>query len=81
LTSEFPKGAVVIEHAHCVGGQFKDHHFWMASINGEVEDYNYKQNLINDAKREGKQWVVLRRHKNGTKSIVKQSVVVSNDKR
>ena len=63
-------GKVVIEYPFDVGGQLKDRYMWMATIDGQVEDYHLKNILIKQAEKNGKQWVVLRRHRDGTKSII-----------
>ena len=73
-------GTVVIEYPFDVGGQLKDRWMWMATIDGEVENYNPKKALIAEAEKEGKAWVVLRRHKDGTKSIIERSPIPPTDK-
>ena len=63
---------VVIEYPLDVGGHFKDR-LWMATIKNEVEDYNSKDNLIQMAKEMKKDWIVLRRHRGGGKSIIEKN--------
>ena len=67
---DLPKGTLIIEYAHQWGGQFQDNKFWCGRIEQEVWDYHTKETLIEQAKKEGMSWVVLRYHKGGGKSIV-----------
>lgn len=72
------KDLVVIEYAHRSGGSFSDTKFWMATINYEVEDYHTKGTLIIQAEEMGRDWIVLRHHKNVTRSIVQSSLNLNN---
>ena len=63
-------GLATIQHDHTVGGQVKDRRMWVAILDGQVFDYNLKEVLKRDLESEGHDWQVLRRHKDGTKSIV-----------
>jgi len=65
-----PEGTLIIEYAHSWGGSFHDKKFWCGRIGQEVYDYHTKDHLINDAKRKGMNWVVLRYHKDGRVSIM-----------
>lgn len=54
------------------GGQIKDRRLWMAQEeNGDV-DYGTKEYLKAEAEKEGKDWQVERRHKNGNISIIER---------
>lgn len=61
---------VVIRYPFSWGGQIKDKKFWEAQIDGEIWDYDSKENLIEKAIKEGFSWEVLRYHRNGKISIV-----------
>ena len=66
-------GEVRIEHAHRVGGHIGDRHLWMATINGEVEDYNSKDALIRQAEKASLSWYVVRHHRAGGETVVAES--------
>ena len=78
MESTIPKGTMIIEYAHSWGGQFQDKKFWCGRINGEVEDWQTKNELIEEAKEMKIEWAVLKYHKDGRISIVESS---SNIKR
>ena len=61
-----------IEYPFNVGGMIADRAMWMATENGEVVDYHKKGHLIAMAKKEGKPYQVIRRHRDGTESIVQE---------
>ena len=66
------RNVAIIEYPFNVGGQLADRFMWMMTINGEVEDYHKKENLINQAKEMGINWIVIRRHKDGTLTIMQK---------
>jgi hypothetical protein len=58
-------GKTIISHNTSWGGAFADHKHWMAERDGEVWDYGSLQFLIDDAIKDGFDFVVLRVHRNG----------------
>ena len=70
---KYGKDVVIIEYVHRWGGSFQDTCFWMATINGEVEDYHLKEVLIKEAEKNNRKWVVLRHHRDKTSSIAESS--------
>jgi hypothetical protein len=66
-------GVVRIEHVHRWAGQLADRHLWMATIDGEVDDYARKDALIRQAEKEGREWYVVRHHQGGGESVVLRS--------
>ena len=72
----FAKDTIVIYYPFSWGGQFQDKKFWVATLNGDAEDYHLKEALIEDAKKNKREWVVLKYHRKvkGCKiSIAKKS--------
>jgi hypothetical protein len=68
------KGKVIVWYPFNLGGQIKDRWMWCAELNGQVEDYDDKQVLINNALDLGLNVVVLTLHRDGnvtTKDIVR----------
>ena len=65
------KGKVIVWYPFNVGGQLLDRWMWMSEKDGEVIDYHRKDVLIKQALDGGEQVVVLRKHKNGTYSVIK----------
>lgn len=61
---------VIISYPFRWGGQLKDRWMWMAELNGEVRDYDSREALVEDAIREGIEYVVLRVHRNADISIL-----------
>lgn len=59
-------GKLIISYPFSCGGHLKDRMFWMAELNGEVEDYHRKDALIKEAIDRGLDYVVLRVHRDGT---------------
>ena len=59
-------GKVIISYPMKWGGHFKDAGAWMAELNGQIEDYGAKDQLIKDALANGLDYVVLRVHRNFT---------------
>ncbi len=72
---EFKENTMIIEYPHRWGGQFEDKRCWMSRKQGtsEVDDWHSVSHLIKNAEEDGFEWVVLRNHKDGTKSIIKKS--------
>ena len=70
---KYGRDVVIIEYVHRWGGQFQDTRFWMATINGDVEDYHLKEVLIKEATKRNRKWVVLRHHRDKTSSIIECS--------
>jgi len=60
---KFEKDTIVIYYPFRWGGQFVDKKFWVAELNGEADDYHTKGTLIANAKRDKKEWVVLKYHR------------------
>ena len=73
VMKEYGEDVVIIEYPMRWGGQFKDKTFWMATINGDVEDYHLPEILIEDAEKHNRKWVMLKHHKNGTSSVFRHS--------
>lgn len=67
------KKHVVIEHVHRWGGQIRDRHLWLGTIDGEVWDWHIKESLIKNAELSGYTWEVRRHHRNGKTSVIKRS--------
>ena len=69
------KKDVVFIYYEWWGGQPHDRLFWTATLNGEIIDYHTKEELIRQAERMHKKWIVLRYHKKqrGKVSIVQKS--------
>ena len=65
------KGKVIVWYPFNVGGQLADRWMWMSEKDGEVIDYHRKDILIEQALKDGDEVVVLRKHKNGTFSVIK----------
>ena len=61
------RNIAIIEYPFNVGGQLADRWMWMMTINGEVEDYHKKENLIKQAEEKGINWIVIRRHESRNK--------------
>ena len=59
---------VIISYPNAWGGQIPDRWMWMGELDGEVWDYDTKAHLIAKAIESGKEYIVLRVHKNGTVS-------------
>ena len=55
----------IISHNTSWGVSFKDHRYWMAEFNGQVDDYATKKQLITDAIKHNLPYVVLCIHRNG----------------
>lgn len=51
---------VIISYPFRWGGQLKDRWMWMGELNGEVWDYNTKEDLIANAVKSGLGYVILR---------------------
>ena len=66
-------GTATINYPFLVGGQIADRHLWMATIDGEVYDYDTKASLKAKLDAAGVAWVVERRHRDGSVSIVETS--------
>lgn len=66
---KFLTDAMIIHYPHKWGGHFSDKKFWCAIINGQLEDYHLKEELILQAKEANKKWLLLTYHKNNTISI------------
>lgn len=64
------KGKVIVWYPFTVGGQLADRWMWMSEKDGEVIDYHRKDVLIEQALAGGEEVVVLRKHKNGTYSVM-----------
>ena len=62
---------IILSYPFAWGGQLADRWMWMAELNGEVWDYNAKDALIADALGSGYPVVILRVHRNGTVSVVR----------
>ena len=66
-------GTATITYLFNVGGQIADKQLWMATIDGEVYDYDTKDNLKSKLINEGFAWVVEHRHRDGSVSIIETS--------
>lgn len=64
------KGKVIVWYPFTVGGQLADRWMWMSEKDGDVIDYQRKDVLIEQALAGGDEVVVLRKHKNGTFSVM-----------
>jgi len=51
----------------------RDRHWWMATVDGGVWDYNTIKALKKSLESEGHEWVVYRMHRKGGMSIVEKS--------
>jgi hypothetical protein len=71
---------VIISYPFSWGGQLKDRWMWLAEFNGEVLDYDSRDGLIKDAKKDGLDYVVLRVHKNFSIDVVESSKPLANKK-
>lgn len=69
---DFP-GVAVIFYEFRQGGQLADNWMWTMLIDGELEDYDKKEQLIKQCDTVNREWVVLKKHKDGSTSIVNQS--------
>lgn len=56
-----PKDVVIIYYQWWAGNSNRG--MWTSELNGEVMDYHKKQHLINDAEKNGREWMVIRYHK------------------
>jgi hypothetical protein len=78
--SKYPD-LVIISYPFRWGGQLKDRRMWMAEYQGEVLDYDTKDNLIADAIQHGRGYVVLRVSRNfqATQQCIKSDVCNASD--
>jgi hypothetical protein len=67
----FPS-TIMISYQMAWGGAFSDRHFWTGEIDGQVDDYGRKKQLIADAVRRNLPYVVLRVHRDGSASAVER---------
>lgn len=67
------ENVMLIRYVHAWGGQIADRKWWEGTINGEIEDWNSVEQLINKAQNKNIPWVVLRYHKNGKVSCINKS--------
>ncbi|HSH50151.1 MAG TPA: hypothetical protein VK982_00350 [Bacteroidales bacterium] len=66
---------VRIEYEHCRAANAHMHRKWWTGYftdTGEGYDYNTKESLIEDCKKEGYEYEVIRHHRNGTTSVVER---------
>lgn len=64
------KPTIVISYPLRQGGSVRDSGLWMGTLNGEVWDYNPKDELKAAAKKHGFAWVVMRRRQRDARFIV-----------
>jgi hypothetical protein len=62
------KGRVIIWYPFSLGGQLADRWMWCAEKNGDVIDYDKRDNLISDALAAHEEVVVFTCHRNGSVS-------------
>lgn len=67
------KTVAIIQYEHNVGGQIADRWMWLATVDGEVYDYNRKDVLKRDLEKDGYAWQVIRKHRNGSKTVIERS--------
>jgi hypothetical protein len=67
------RDVVVIISEYRIARDVLKPNMWTAKLNGEVLDYHSQKVLIEHAERDGRKWVVLRSHKDGSYTIIKQS--------
>lgn len=65
---------LIIIHHHSLGGQIADRMFWTGIIEGETDvwDYGLRHQLEKQALDCGMGYKVIRMHRNGKRSIIKQ---------
>ena len=51
--------ALIINYPHQWGGSFHERRYWQGTINGELEDWDSKQNLIKYAKSNGLSYIKM----------------------
>ena len=81
LENMLGKDIVIISYPSAWGGQFTERKCWMATKNGEVDDYSLKKHLIKDAEEHKEKWVVIRYHKNGKISITATNIKIVSVKK
>lgn len=68
--------AMIISYPHNWGGQFQDKKFWCGTINGGVEDWHLKEELVSQAEELGINWFLLTYHKDLSISIPRWKITI-----
>jgi len=76
---KFPN-TVILSYPFRWGGQLADRWMWLAELNGEAWDYDAKHTLIKKAITAGYPVVVLRCHRSGGASVVRNLTPYAADR-